>query len=156
MESFMTEQSIISQDMMLKRRLQDFYRVPDYQREYVWDESDAKGDGGDQVEQFLADIYGEYENITKESAPEHFIGIIVVCQGDDELFDLIDGQQRTTTCYLTICAIRDALSDLQKEIPEERPPHLASPTPLVDDSRATQADKTGLMMPSFSKTSRTG
>lgn len=33
----MTEQSIISDDMTLKRMLQDFYRVPDYQREYVGD-----------------------------------------------------------------------------------------------------------------------
>ena len=29
----MTEQSIISDDMTLKRMFQDFYRVPDYQRE---------------------------------------------------------------------------------------------------------------------------
>jgi len=37
----MTEQSIVPQDVTLKRLFQDFYRVPDYQREYVWGESDS-------------------------------------------------------------------------------------------------------------------
>lgn len=96
----MVEQNIISQDMTLKRLLQDFYRVPDYQREYVWGESDSKGEGGEEVEQFLADIYAEYENVTPDSAPEYFIGTIVVCQVGDEVFDLIDGQQRLTTSYI--------------------------------------------------------
>jgi uncharacterized protein with ParB-like and HNH nuclease domain len=35
----MGEQSIQSDDMTLKRVYQDFYRVPDYQREYVWGET---------------------------------------------------------------------------------------------------------------------
>jgi hypothetical protein len=56
----MAEQSIISDDITLKRVFQDFYRVPNYQREYVWSESDAKDERGDEVEQFLKDIYGEF------------------------------------------------------------------------------------------------
>ena len=52
----MSEQSIHSDDMALKRFFQDFYRVPDYQREYVWGEADPKGQRGDEVEQFLRDI----------------------------------------------------------------------------------------------------
>jgi len=115
----MTEQSIVSQDMTLKRLFQDFYRVPDYQREYVWGEADAKGEGGDQVDQFLSDIHIEFEAATKHFAPEYFIGTIVVCKGDDQVFELIDGQQRTTTAYLTLCAIRDALADIGAAVPEE-------------------------------------
>lgn len=100
----MTEQSIISDDMTLKRLFQDFYRVPDYQREYVWGQTNPKGEGGEEVDQFLTDIYAEYENATKDFAPEYFIGTIVVCLGKDDVFELIDGQQRTTTAYLTLCA----------------------------------------------------
>ncbi len=115
----MTEQSIDSQDMTLRRLFQDFYRVPDYQREYVWGEADAKGEGGDQVEQFLADIHSEFEGATQQFAPEYFIGTIVVCVGNDQVFELIDGQQRTTTAYLTLCAIRDALQELGGALPDD-------------------------------------
>ncbi|WP_225009718.1 DUF262 domain-containing protein [Novosphingobium percolationis] len=124
----MTEQSIVSQDMTLKRLFQDFYRVPDYQREYVWGEADAKGEGGDQVDQFLSDIHIEFEAATQHFAPEYFIGTIVVCKGDDEVFELIDGQQRTTTAYLTLCAIRDALADLGADVPDELANQIAAST----------------------------
>jgi hypothetical protein len=94
-----------------------FYRVPDYQREYVWGEKGANGEGGDEVEQFLHDIHSEFEAATAQDAPEYFIGTIVVCEGQDGIFDLIDGQQRTTTSFLTLCALRDALTDLGAEVP---------------------------------------
>lgn len=113
----MTAQSIISQDLSLAEVFQSFYRVPDYQREYVWGEADAKGERGDAVEQFLKDIFSEYEQATSADAPEYFIGTIVVCLGADSVFDLIDGQQRTTTSFLTLCALRDALTDLETDIP---------------------------------------
>ncbi|TJU82972.1 MAG: DUF262 domain-containing protein [Mesorhizobium sp.] len=124
----MTEQSIISDDMTLKRMFQDFYRVPDYQREYVWGETDPKGEGGEEIDQFLSDIYAEYESATKDSAPEYFIGTIVVCKDDKDVFELIDGQQRTTTAYLTLCGLRDALMELSQDIPEELKSQIASST----------------------------
>jgi Protein of unknown function DUF262/Protein of unknown function (DUF1524) len=113
----MTPQSIISQDLSLAEVFQSFYRVPDYQREYVWGEKDTKGERGDEVEQFLKDIFSEFEQATSADAPEYFIGTIVVCLGTDNVFDLIDGQQRTTTSFLTLCALRDALHDLETDIP---------------------------------------
>lgn len=113
----MAQQSILSEDLTLAKVFQSFYRVPDYQREYVWGETDAKGERGDEVEQFLKDIFNEYEQATAADAPEYFIGTIVVCAGADGVFDLIDGQQRTTTSFLTLCALRDALSDLEQDIP---------------------------------------
>ena len=124
----MTEQSIISDDMTLKRMFQDFYRVPDYQREYVWGETNPKGEGGEEVDQFLTDIYSEFEDATSSSAPEYFIGTIVVCKDADDVFELIDGQQRTTTAYLTLCALRDALVDLDCPLPEELKSQIASST----------------------------
>lgn len=124
----MTEQSIISDDMTLKRMFQDFYRVPDYQREYVWGETDPRGEGGEEVDQFLPDIYAEYESTTRDFAPEYFIGTIVVCKDTNDVFELNDGQQRTTTAYLTLCALRDTLIELSQEIPEELKGQIASST----------------------------
>lgn len=122
----MTEQNIVSQDVNLKRLFQDFYRVPSYQREYVWGEQDGRGEGGEQVDEYLTDIFNEYQNATSDSAPEYFIGTIVVCRENDEVFDLIDGQQRTTTSYLTVCALRDALTELGETPPEEMKNQIAS------------------------------
>ena len=124
----MANLKIDPQDKSLKTLFQDFYRVPDYQREYVWGETNPKGEGGEEVEQFLNDIHTEYENATKEDAPEYFIGTIVVCRGNDDVFDLIDGQQRTTTAYITLCAIRDGLRDLGSAIPSELPNQIAAST----------------------------
>lgn len=109
--------TIDSEDLSIARVFQSFYRVPDYQREYVWGEKNAEGERGDEVEQFLHDIYAEYEQANDKDAPEYFIGTIVVCEGKDGVFDLIDGQQRTTTSFLGLCALRDALHDLQSDVP---------------------------------------
>jgi hypothetical protein len=122
----MTNKKIDPQDKSLKTLFQDFYRVPDYQREYVWGETDPKGEGGEEVDQFLNDIHIEFQNATKDDAPEYFIGTIVVCREKDEVYDLIDGQQRTTTAYITLCAIRDALRDLGADVPNELPGQIAA------------------------------
>jgi hypothetical protein len=122
----MTNKKIDPQDKSLKTLFQDFYRVPDYQREYVWGESNPKGEGGEEVDQFLNDIHIEFQNATKDDAPEYFIGTIVVCRDKDEVYDLIDGQQRTTTAYITLCAIRDALKALEALVPDELPGQIAA------------------------------
>src|SRR6056297_1004773 len=97
----MTTQRIESQDISVAGLFQSFYPVPDYQREYVW--------STEQVEQLLTDILGEMTGTDPEHSPEYFIGSIVVCPGQSGLLDLIDGQQRMTTLYVTLCAIRDRL-----------------------------------------------
>lgn len=122
----MSDQSIQSNDMSLQSLLKDFYRVPNYQREYVWGEKDKKGQGGEEVDQYLNDIYSEYETATADSAPEYFIGTLVVCKSEDGVFELIDGQQRTTTSYLTICAIRDELLELDEIINQDMKDQVAS------------------------------
>ncbi|NLR98875.1 DUF262 domain-containing protein [Rhizobium sp. P38BS-XIX] len=113
----MSGHSITSQDLSIGQIFQNFYLVPDYQREYVWGEADAKGERGEEVEQFLKDIHGEFEQATKDGAPEYFIGTIVVCPGADGVFDLIDGQQRSTTSFLTLCALRDLIAELDGKVP---------------------------------------
>jgi uncharacterized protein with ParB-like and HNH nuclease domain len=100
-------QRIQSEDCSVSGLFQSFYAVPDYQREYVWDT--------DQVELLLKDVREEMGDGSAQDAPEYFIGSIVVCPGRDGVLDLIDGQQRMTTLYITLCAIRDRLAELGAE-----------------------------------------
>ncbi len=92
--------SIESKDATVSSIFRDFYIVPNYQREYVW--------GQEQVDQLLGDIRAEQ---SAGGDAEYFIGSIVVCpsQTHGGAFDLIDGQQRTTTLFVVLCAIRDRL-----------------------------------------------
>lgn len=113
----MNEQSIQSRDITLAGVFQDFYVVPDYQREYVWEP--------EQVEQLLGDIRGEQVTSEHGNAPEYFIGSIVVCPGKSGTLDLIDGQQRMTTVYLTLCAIRDRLLALGEKVPAALDPQIS-------------------------------
>lgn len=73
-----------------------FYIVPDYQREYAWTEK--------QVSQLLEDIHEQIDS----SSSDYFIGTILVSERKDERdrFDIIDGQQRLTTAFLILCALR--------------------------------------------------
>lgn len=100
----MNVQSIQAQDLNIANTFQAFYAVPDYQREYVWKT--------EQVDQLLNDIYAEFSGSDVAAAPEYFIGSIVVCPGKDDVFELIDGQQRMTTLFLLLCAIRNRLQEL--------------------------------------------
>jgi hypothetical protein len=97
---------IESKDLNISDLCKDFYTVPDFQREYVWEEEN--------VERLLQDVYDEFyeESGRVTTIGEYFIGSIVVCPADDGTFHLIDGQQRLTTIYLTLCAIRDQLMEL--------------------------------------------
>ncbi len=81
-----------------------FYNVPDYQREYVWQEKE--------VVRLLDDIVDEMDGNSKT---EYFVGTIIVTPREsNNQFDVIDGQQRLTTFYLILCAMK-ALFDLRGE-----------------------------------------
>lgn len=107
----MTQESfkIESKDLSIEDLYKDFYTVPDFQREFVWEDA--------QVERLLQDVEDEFYNeegeIIKDS--EYFLGSIVVCRAEDGTFSLIDGQQRMTTIYLILCAIRDLLREMDEE-----------------------------------------
>ena len=76
-----------------------FYIVPDYQREYVWTEKD--------VHQLLEDIG---EQIDVGTTREYFIGTVLVSPTDQKNhYEVIDGQQRLTTFFLLLCALRHLL-----------------------------------------------
>lgn len=72
-----------------------FYIVPDYQREYVWTDKE--------IQQLLDDINDEINGSTKE----YFIGTILVSPTDNKNhYEVIDGQQRLTTFFLILCALK--------------------------------------------------
>lgn len=81
-------------DMLFTGRSRQ-YKVPIYQRRYVWEEKNW-------------DML--WNDITKMSN-QHFTGIIVTRRHDDtgdlEKYDVIDGQQRITTFQIMLCVIRD-------------------------------------------------
>ncbi|GAH62724.1 unnamed protein product, partial [marine sediment metagenome] len=83
----------------------NFYVIPDYQREYVWEEK--------QVHQLLEDISEEH---SQRNDSEYFIGSIVVCTGGDNSYELIDGQQRLTTLFLCLCSFRKLLTDSEEYV----------------------------------------
>lgn len=96
-----TTQTIESLDLSLAKVFNDFYVVPSFQREYVWEDI--------QVEQLLQDVYDAFSEDGTTS--EYFIGSLVVCPGPSDVLVLIDGQQRMTTTYLFLCAVRDYLTE---------------------------------------------
>lgn len=113
-----TEYKIQSYDKSLEKLFNDFYVVPDYQREFVWQAA--------QVEQLFGDVLSEYASRDGEHGAEYFVGSIVVCPGTGGVFELIDGQQRMTTAYLYLCAVRDHMDKHNLEEIGELPQMIAS------------------------------
>ena len=76
------------------------YRVPIYQRDYVWSTRNWMD---------LWENIKQKSNLRiddKRGAKKHFTGAIVI-QSDGENVEIIDGQQRLTTFQIIFCAIRD-------------------------------------------------
>ena len=90
----MADTNIKYSDHSISSAFKDHYIVPDYQREYVWT--------NDQVEQLLSDLLEAFEEDNKKP---YFLGTIVTCDTGSQ-FELIDGQQRLTTFFLMLCAVK--------------------------------------------------
>ena len=69
-----------------------YYQIPRFQRQYSWEK--------DNVAEFWDDTVVNNET-------DYFIGSIVVYKKNDEVFGIVDGQQRLTTVTMILCAIRD-------------------------------------------------
>jgi len=97
------------------------FNIPDYQRGYAW--------GKDQWDDFIEDI----DTLTDEKIISHYTGTIVIYQKNEkptelygtrqlEVIDVVDGQQRLTTCslYLSIILhklIQNGHDEYNAEIP---------------------------------------
>lgn len=97
----------IDADVLSIEELEQYYFiVPDYQREYVWEDDKH-------IHQFLVDIDEEFDAFSNEKQ-DYFIGSIIIVAKNGK-FDVIDGQQRLTTIVLCLCAMRNLLENLQQE-----------------------------------------
>lgn len=83
---------------MLFRTVPQQYKIPIYQRRYVWGISNWRS------------LWSNIEDIF-DTNQDLFAGIIVthpsITQNDLEIYDVIDGQQRLTTLQIILCVIRD-------------------------------------------------
>jgi uncharacterized protein with ParB-like and HNH nuclease domain len=96
-------QKIESDKLFVRDVFQKWYRIPEYQRPYVW--------GSDQVIELLDDV-----SQAQHSNPDaqYFLGSMVLKKSDKqeggtkyEEYDLLDGQQRLTTLFLITAVVRD-------------------------------------------------
>ena len=97
------------------------FQIPDYQRGYAWEEK--------QLKDFTQDI----DALIDDKIISHYTGTIVIYQPTDkptenygikklEVVDIVDGQQRLTTCSLYLSIILNELiksgeTDFEQEIP---------------------------------------
>ena len=95
----MADTHIKYNDHSINFAFKNHYIVPDYQREYVWKD--------EQVEQLLADLLDAYNT---DSQKAYFLGTIVTYDSGSQ-FELIDGQQRLTTFFILLCAIKKIYMD---------------------------------------------
>lgn len=79
----------------IAKAFEDWYTIPSYQRNYVWE--------SDQVYDFLKDMK---DNYIEHANDEYFLGSYIK-QVRDDSNDLLDGQQRITTLFLLFAFLRD-------------------------------------------------
>lgn len=86
------------------------YFIPEYQRPYSW--------SIDHVTQLLDDLETSFIN----EEPEYFIGSMICIKKDENLFEVVDGQQRLTTLSLILTQLKKLIDkqgvkdDLQKRV----------------------------------------
>jgi hypothetical protein len=94
---------IDSDKIFINKAFEWWYRVPDYQRPYVW--------GTDQVNDLLDDVT---QWMYSRPDSEYFLGSIVLQERHNNgivEYDLLDGQQRLSTCLMVYAVGRDLAKD---------------------------------------------
>ena len=100
---------IITDKLTINRLFEKWFRVPEYQRPYVWEK--------DHVIELLEDIN---EAQLEDNESEYFLGSFVFNIENNSKnnqtfteYNLLDGQQRLTTLFLLIAVARDLTEDEQ-------------------------------------------
>lgn len=75
---------------------QGWYRIPRFQRPYSWEI--------EHIREFWKDVV--------QSSSDYFIGSMVVFEQANQVYGVVDGQQRLTTITLLLCALRNQFSEL--------------------------------------------
>lgn len=83
------------------------YSIPNYQRDYAWKDKNFK------------DLWEDLEEAIEynKKGQGHFIGIMVVAKNEDnkKLYDIIDGQQRTTTIFMLLHVLANEQNEKDKQ-----------------------------------------
>lgn len=80
------------------------YEVPIYQRNYAWEV--------DEITTLIQDVYDAYlHNRNLNSNSTYFIGTLVSYHKGDQVYEVIDGQQRLTTINLVLSALKVPLQN---------------------------------------------
>ena len=88
------------------------YRVPIYQRHYVWNDMHWQHIWDDIVEK--TDLMLKITGI--DQPVPHFTGVIVTRKNEKNgEVEIVDGQQRLTTFQIILCSIRDICTDMCKD-----------------------------------------
>lgn len=79
------------------------YVIPIYQRNYAWEENE--------ITDLITDIYDSFH---KNKNDFYYIGTLVTYKRGDNVYEVIDGQQRLTTIYiiLKVLGIKDVRNEL--------------------------------------------
>ncbi|WP_305861288.1 DUF262 domain-containing protein [Helicobacter pylori] len=87
--------------------LESGYSIPNYQRDYAWKEQNFK------------DLWEDLEEAMEynQEGQGHFIGTMVVSKNEDNknLYDIIDGQQRTTTIFMLLHVLASKQNEEAKQ-----------------------------------------
>ncbi|WP_120889347.1 DUF262 domain-containing protein [Helicobacter pylori] len=83
------------------------YSIPNYQRDYAWKDKNFR------------DLYEDLEEAIEynKKGQGHFIGTMVVAKNEDnkKLYDIIDGQQRTTTIFMLLHVLASKQNEKDKQ-----------------------------------------
>lgn len=79
--------------------------IPSYQRDFVWAEDDVKS--------FVENLWEASED---SSLTNYFCGSMVLFQNSDGIYEIVDGQQRTTVVYVLMCNLINAVDDDERKM----------------------------------------
>lgn len=71
------------------------YMIPIYQRNYAWEQ--------DEITALINDVH---DSAAKEKNKPYYIGTLVTYKRGDNVYEVIDGQQRLTTIYIILKALK--------------------------------------------------
>ena len=92
----------------------DFYTIPQYQRPYTWDTSNFETLWED-----LSEAYTEFEDAKTKGneAGHYFLGpVVFVLNKAKRSYDIIDGQQRTTTFHILLWYLYRRINDSTEKL----------------------------------------
>jgi len=78
---------------------EDEYLIPIYQRNYAWGETE--------IDQLIQDIVDSL--LKNDNSAMYYLGSLIVDEPKDGKFETIDGQQRLTTLFIILCALKNEI-----------------------------------------------